>query len=231
VPLVESGEQTPTLHSLFELGTSPSEFRDKYVFDGLFDLGLTEELAVVLVAMRRYGDSVQSFVDGVPQEVNLAVFCDKRNLLQWSLLSIPSGKDLPESSQPRPIYEATRLAMMIYSLAVIFPLPPQTSPIPILVGELRTALQNPGLRSSWLSTHQARRLLIWILFVGGIAARDVPEDRSWFISVLRGLTAKENRVIKFEDLKRDVLSRILWLDQSCDNAGRLFWAEILDLEE
>ena len=228
VPLVEEDDhQIPTLWSL--LGTAPSELRDEFVFNNLFDLGLTDELALVLIAMQRYGHSVQLFVDGALPDLDLARFCDRRNLIQYTLLSLPSHGDLSKKSQPRPIYEPMRLAMLIYSLTVIFPLPPQTAPLATLTGQLKAALHTTDLRSSWSSSHQARRLLIWILFVGGVAARDVPVERAWFVGVLRRLTANDNQVKKFEDLKRDVLNRLLWLDRSCDAAGRLLWKEIFDL--
>ncbi len=229
VPLVEDGDQhqTPTLWSL--LGTSPSELRDEFVFNSLFDLGLTNDLALVLVAMQRYGQCVQLFVDGALPDLDLARFCDRRNLIQHTLLTLPSGRDLANPSYPRPIYEPTRLAMLIYSLTVIFPLPLQTAPLATLTGQLRAALQATDLRTSWSSSHQARRLLIWVLFIGGVAARDMPEDRSWFMALLRRLTAKQSQLKGFDNLKRDVLSRILWLDRSCDAAGRFLWKEILDL--
>jgi hypothetical protein len=227
VPLAEDIQDenapVPTLWSLF--GASPSELRDEFVFHGLFDKGLTDDLALLLVAMQRYGHSVQLFVDGALSDLDFAQFCDRRNLIQYTMLSIPSQKDLPDPTSPRPIYEPTRLAMLIYSLTVIFPLPPQTAPIAALTGQLKAALQQTDLRSTWSSSHQAGRLL-WILLVGSLAARDVPEDRNWFVAMLRRLTAKESRVRKFEDLKTEVLSRILWLDRSCDAAGRLLWAEI-----
>lgn len=211
------------------LGTSPSELRDEFVFKGLFDLGLTDELALVLVAMQRYGHSVQLFVDGALPDLDLARFCDWRNLIQHTMLLLPSYTDLPSAPHPRPIYEPTRLAMLIYSLTVVFPLPPQTAPLAVLTGQLRAALHTTDLRSSWSSSQQSRRLLLWILFVGGVAARDMPVQRSWFVGVLRRLTAKDNQVQKFEDLKKSVLNRLLWLDRSCDAAGRLLWKEILSL--
>ncbi|KIW63846.1 hypothetical protein PV04_08818 [Phialophora macrospora] len=229
VPLVEDGEQTQTLWSV--LGTSPNELRDEFVFGGLYDLGLTNEMAVVLVAMQRYGNSVQLFVDGAVADLDLARFCDRRNLIQHTLLSLPPQTDLPVSDNPRPIYEPTRLAMLIYSVTVIFPLPPQVAPIALLIERLRAALRVTDLRTSWSSSHQLRRLLVWVLFIGGIAARDMPDDRSWFVGVLKRLTAKGNRLKKFDHLKRDVLNRILWLDRSCDAAGRILWTEILDTGE
>jgi hypothetical protein len=230
MPLVEPEDGKPPMTLWNILGEKPQELRDKYVFNGLFDLGLTDDMALVLVAMQRYGETVQNFVDGATQELDLARFCDSRNLIQHALLSLPTGDSLPVSSQARPIYEPTRLAMMIYSLAVVFPLPTQTSPLPVLVGQLRTALSTASL-ATWSSTHQTRRLFIWILFIGGVAARDFPEDRAWFIGVLRKLSPKENRVTKFDEVKKDVLSRILWLERSCDGAGRIFWAEVTDLGE
>ena len=84
------------------------------------------------------------------------------------------------------------------------------------------------MSSSWSSSQQAARQLIWILCVGSVAARDMAEERSWFVAILRELMSKEDRIRKFGNLRRDVLNRILWLEQSCDGAGRLLWAEIVE---
>ncbi|KAH0842789.1 hypothetical protein FOPE_07943 [Fonsecaea pedrosoi] len=222
VPLADDGDRTATLWGM--LGTCPNELRDEFTYSSLFDLGLTTELAVVWVAMQRYEHGVERFVDGALPDLDLARLCDRRNLIQHTLLSLPSHADLPSATRPRPIYEPTRLAMLIYALTVIFPLPAQTAPIPILVRQLKSALRESDMRSI-SSSHQAERLLMWILVIGGAAARDVPEERVWFVAALRRLTSPLG-IKKFEDLKQAVLKRILWLDRACDAAGKTLWAEV-----
>lgn len=229
VPLVEGNVHAWTLEEF--LGTYPTELRNEFIFGGLFELGLTNDLAQVLIAMQRYERSVEIFVDGALPDLDFARFCDHRNLIQHAITSIPSQDDTPLGERAGPVFEPMRLALLLYSVTVIFPLPPQTAPVAALTGRLKAALRDTDLRSNWSSSHQARRLLIWILVVGGAAARDQPDERSWFVGVLRRLTAKENAVRRFEDLKRDVLNRILWLGRSCDTAGRLLWAEILGVDE
>ena len=223
VPLVDDGGQTPTLWDV--LGTTPNELLDHVVFNGLFDLGLTNEIALVLVAMQRYERSIQLFVDGAFPDSDLARFCDERNLIQHTLLSQPSHKDPTALSRAGSIYEPIRLAVSIYSLTVIFPLPPQTAPIITLTGQLKSALRDTNTKSTWSSSHQAQRLLVWILVVGGVAARDVPEDRAWFVVALAKLTSHKG-IKSFDDLKKHVLSRVVWLDRACDAAGKLLWAEV-----
>ncbi|OAG41588.1 hypothetical protein AYO21_04290 [Fonsecaea monophora] len=159
VPLADDGDRTATLWGM--LGTCPNELRDEFTYSSLFDLGLTTELAVVWVAMQRYEHGVERFVDGALPDLDLARLCDRRNLIQHTLLSLPSHADLPSATRPRPIYEPTRLAMLIYALTVIFPLPAQTAPIPILVRQLKSALRESDMRSI-SSSHQAERLLMWI---------------------------------------------------------------------
>jgi len=224
---VNDGGPIPTLTSL--LGITPSELRDEFIFSSLFDMGLTEDLAMVLAAMQRYEQKVQLFIDGALPDLNLARMCDERNLIQHTLSSQPKYVDLPVSSQLRSIYEPVRVAMLMYSLTVIFPLPPQTAPIFSGVELLKEALQDSKMRPNWSSTPQTKRLLVWILFIGAAASRDMPEERSWFVTALRKLTLP-NGINDFEKLKQDVLSRILWLDRSCDVAGKLLWAEIDDSE-
>ncbi|KIW34067.1 uncharacterized protein PV07_00867 [Cladophialophora immunda] len=226
VPLTDDGDRTATLWGM--LGTCPNELRDEFTYSSLFDLGLTAGLAVAWVAMQRYEHGVEMFVDGALPDLDLARLCDRRNLIQHTLLSLPSHTDLPSADRPRPIYEPTRLALLIYSLTVIFPLPPQTAPITVLARQLKSALRESDMRSGWSSSHQAQRLLMWILVIGGAAARDVAEERLWFIAALGRLSAQLG-IKKFEDLKKNVLKRILWLDRACDAAGKTLWAEILDL--
>ncbi|OAP57263.1 hypothetical protein AYL99_08001 [Fonsecaea erecta] len=226
VPLTDDGDRTATLWGM--LGMRPSELRDEFTYSSLFDLGLTTDLAVVWVAMQRYEHGVEMFVDGALPDLDLARLCDRRNLIQHTLLSLPSHIDLPSAARSQPIYEPTRLAILIYSLTVIFPIPAQTAPITILTRQLKTALRESDMRSSWSSSHQAQRLLMWILVIGGVAARDVPEERLWFIAALGRLSAQLG-IKRFEDLKKTVLKRILWLDRACDDAGKRLWAEILEL--
>ena len=225
VPLVDDGSPIPTLVTL--LGMTPGKLRNDSLFSGLFDMGITDDLALVLVAMQQYEKNVQLFIDGALPNLNLARMCDERNLIQHTLSSQPKYADLPAPSLPRSIYEPTRLAMIIYSLTVIFPLPAQTAPISAYMILLKEALQDSETRPYWSSTPQSKCLLVWILMIGAAAARDMPKDRSWFVAALRRLTLP-NGIKDFEFLKKEVLSRILWLDLACDVAGKLLWAEIED---
>ncbi|EXJ74816.1 uncharacterized protein A1O5_01512 [Cladophialophora psammophila CBS 110553] len=226
IPLADDGDRTATLWGM--LGTCPSELRDEFTYSSLFNLGLTVELAVVWVAIQRYEHGVEIFVDGALPDLDLSRLCDRRNLIQHTLLSLPSHTDLAPAARPRPIYEPMRLAMLIYSLTVIFPLPPQTAPIALLTRQLKAALRESDMRSSWSSSHQAQRLLMWILVIGGVAVRDVAEERLWFVAALGRMSARTG-IKKFDDLKKNVLKRILWLDRACDAAGRSLWAEMLEL--
>lgn len=197
-------------------------------FSRLLGLGLTIELATVLVAMQVYEHTVHQFSDGALLGLDPASICDQRNLIQYTLLSLAPPKDSVHFLRSHPIYEPIRLAALIYSVTVIFPIPPPAVPLGSLTRTLRSALRESDMRSGWASSWEAQCLLLWVLLIGGVAARDLPEERMWYIAALGRLTAQRS-IKRFEDLKLQVLTKVLWLEQACDVAGRSLWAEILEL--
>lgn len=193
-------------------------------FDKFGDAGLTHELVDVLRGMCEYNSTIELYSQGMIPYPNMAAIADKRNWVQHCLLSLPSVHDFDgQYFQGHRTYEPCRVAAIMYSLLIIFPLPAATAPFPRLAGMLKAALIDSELRTSWDS---ALELLTWILVVGGIASKNAPE-RIWFVAALGRLTATV-RISKWEELKRVVMS-FLWVESACDSAGQALWNEILDL--
>jgi hypothetical protein len=66
--------------------------------------------------------------DGRLNPQSLSVLADRRNYVQHSLMSLPADSESKGMVQAAdPFYELTRLAAIIYSLLVTFPLPPRTA--------------------------------------------------------------------------------------------------------
>ncbi|GFF44365.1 hypothetical protein IFM51744_05791 [Aspergillus udagawae] len=194
-------------------------------FGRLRQIGFTLEMADIFQALRVYTNIVIEHMQGSQPNPDLSLVCDQRNLVQYHLLSLPSARSLP-SWFPTPhhqaVYEACRLAALIYAVGVTFPLPFQCSPFPRLAKLLQEVLQTPDAPSLW--THpQAQVTLLWVLTLGGIAAENRPE-RDWFVHTL-GQAASHNGIYSWPDLKA-VLEFMLWYDTACDRAGYALWLEV-----
>ncbi|GIK04255.1 hypothetical protein Aspvir_008334 [Aspergillus viridinutans] len=194
-------------------------------FGRLQQIGFTLEMADVFQALRVYTNIVIEHMQAFQPNPDLSLLCDQRNLVQYHLLNLPSARSLA-SWFPTPlhqtVYEACRLAALIYAVGVTFPLPSQCSPHPRLAKLLQETLQTPDAPSLW--THpQAQVVLLWVLTLGGIAAENRPE-RDWFVHTL-GQAASRNGIYCWSELKA-VLEFMLWYDTACDRAGYTLWLDV-----
>jgi hypothetical protein len=195
----------------------------------LFENGLTQDMAIVIRGIRHYEAAVNAFLGGLIPRLDNAELCDRRNLVQHSVMSLLPASELQAETQVGAIYEPCRIALIIYCLTVIFPLPTQTAqePLATLSGALRNILECDDDFQSW--TDSSARLLVWIMVIGGVVARDRMDDRAWWVNCLRKRTV--NRITNFEDLKAKVLTEFVWLERSCDAAGAALWSEVCRQEE
>jgi hypothetical protein len=189
----------------------------------LCKIGFTAQLAEVFQAMKAYITIVERYQQGCMVEPDMCQLSDQRNLIQYHLLSLSSAREFGQNfSQNCPVYEICRLAGLIFSIGVIFPLPAQTAPFQTLVRLLQVELQRLNLESTWC-TPDGRRVLIWALTLGSIAAAGFPE-KTCFVAALGKLVVHYG-LSRWRDLKQ-VLESILWLDTACDSAAQQLWDEI-----
>ncbi|RHZ54403.1 uncharacterized protein CDV56_104943 [Aspergillus thermomutatus] len=194
-------------------------------FGRLRQIGFTPEMADVFQALRVYTNIVIEHMKESQPNPDLSLICDQRNLVQYHLLSLPSASDLAScfpSRHHETVYEACRLAALIYAVGVTFPLPSQCTPLPRLAKLVHEALQTPDAPFIWAHS-QARVALLWILTLGGIAAENLPE-REWFVHTLRQ-AASNHGICRWPDLKA-VLEFMLWYDAACDQPGQILWREV-----
>ncbi|GKZ64217.1 hypothetical protein AnigIFM50267_003679 [Aspergillus niger] len=181
-------------------------------------LPLESELRQVMHGLRAYTANIDDYISGRSPSYSPQAMCDQRNLVQYHLMSIGpiAGTGLGAIS------EVCRLATIIYSIGVTFPLSGVRAPFGTLAMTLQSELEKNDLINTWPMLEHGDILFLWILMVGGIAARDGPR-RGWFIECLSEIMfVSEN--VQWSCVK-EKLRMILWLDIACDMAGRDVWSE------
>jgi hypothetical protein len=222
VPLVEEEWEMTSLDKAWNISTR--DLPETFIFGNLCERGMSVDMALVVVGIRRYEEAVNDLLDGFMRHLDTAQLCDRRNLIQHTVMSLPPSEESIKAKSTGIIHESFRLALMIYCLTVIFPLPTQTAmePLAKLSGDLKAILECDSDFKSW--TERSAQLLLWILVIGGVVARDRRDDRAWWVACLRRRTA--NDITDFEDLKAKVLTEFVWLERSCDAAGEMLWSEV-----
>jgi len=107
-----------------------------------------------------------------------------------------------------PLYEMCRIAAIIFSLGVTFPLPPENAPLSILAKLLWIELRRFDDDMIW-SCSVAIRILCWALTLGGVATEGT-RDRQWFVSKIKAISSRH--ALFTWDAVKCVLGSIVWLD-------------------
>ncbi|OAG39565.1 hypothetical protein AYO21_06209 [Fonsecaea monophora] len=154
------------------------------------------------------------------------VIIDQRNYVQHSLMSLPSAEEL---LAPKPTdvalddsqYETCRLACIIYSFLVVFPVPPVVGPFETLIDRLKSALQT----TEWKSFGRPRRKLhLWTLTMGAIGSIGLP-DRPWFLLRIMEVLDDDFDMAGWQDLK-GLLQSFLWHPRTSDLDGLDVWKAV-----
>ena len=143
-----------------------------------------------------------------------------RNATLYQLMSLPSWDELNEFEKGNSyaaIYEVCRSTAVLYANAVILALPPHSEWHKPVIEHLRRLLEISSLH---LWTEDASTLLIWSLFVGGIASYGTP-DRKYFERCLRGTLLEGNR-ISWSAVRQN-LKEFLWADSACEHGAAILW--------
>jgi hypothetical protein len=153
--------------------------------------------------LNSYTKMIADFCEG-KKVVSASELIDHRNTTQHALLSIPPsvGKS-----------ECYRLAALIYSLLVTFPLPYIAAPFERFVRLLKTEL------TGWDDDDE---MLLWVVTMGAIGAIGL-RDRQWFVNKFREVTTSMG--ITSWDETREVLKRGLWFEWTNDGDGKDLWLE------
>ncbi|KAI1611484.1 hypothetical protein EDD36DRAFT_466421 [Exophiala viscosa] len=155
----------------------------------------------LLLDMRMYCRLLER--SGLAADENIATWETNvsRNLIQFRLLLL---------SKADGIAELCRLAALIFSYGVIYPLARSES-LKLLARQLKTAVSE-----TMTVMHEATELMLWVCVIGGMATTDT-EDESYFVTVLKLLFSRLG-VGSFAQLK-EVLQRYIWLPSACDSGA------------
>ncbi|KAL2839505.1 hypothetical protein BJY01DRAFT_219241 [Aspergillus pseudoustus] len=192
----------------------------------------TPEMHEAFQAARAYMTLIERFLGGAYLGAQYTqALCDARNFVQWHIMSLlPATQVSSLTVQNTWISESCRLALVIFGIGVIFPLPPQSAPLLELVKLLqrhfppRSANDDPTSAGGLsFSDNGLQKTLLWCLVMGGIAAFNTRE-RGWFVDELRFLSA-ENGLLTWREI-RPLLKAVLWFDCACDRGGEKLWDEV-----
>jgi hypothetical protein len=222
-PQLNISTETYTSHHITMLDF-PSPLRHGFL--ELEPSNITDDALDVLRAMCALTIDIESYCQGAPATSDLAALIDRRNKTQHKLLSLPTYEELSPCQVSSPcFYESIRLTSLIYSLAVIFPLPPNRSTHQKLAILLKSFLAQPTVEIYW---KEFPSLLLWCLILGGIAASST-ECRNWYVLNIMALSA-ELRLYAWQDVANK-MRRYLWLESACDVGGRELWMEVRLVQE
>jgi hypothetical protein len=216
--LISSGKHVPdpaAVEMSTNLGTGfkylCSSLPGRAVYEILQNVG---QLTVALDQHTRRGK-------GAPDMVDLVL---ARNVAQHQLLSLdPISMD--GEMEDRTIAELCRIATLIYSDMVIFPLPATQRVKPALAVRMRTLLDD---FKDGRGQERHRRVICWATTLGCVAST-FTSMHQWFLEELR-LHAFGIKIQDWPGLK-GLCSKFLWWPPVCDLPGRVVWSEIQALTE
>ncbi|KAI7204588.1 hypothetical protein KC316_g9887 [Hortaea werneckii] len=136
------------------------------------------------------------------------------------LLSLPPWDELPESEKCvsfRTTYELCRVTVLLYSSAVIYPMPPQSRWHLKRLANMRAVLASYTVRKTQALDDS---LLVWCLCVGGVAAFRTSQ-RCFFQSFLEETLHRLRMTSR--SAVRKINGRLLWSDDACARGAAVLW--------
>lgn len=118
------------------------------------------------------------------------------------------------------LYEPCRLAVIIFSFLVVFPIPPVIGPFESLTERLLSELVGIDIREE---SAMRSRVLLWISVMGAIGAIGLHE-RQWFVIHARGLSLRL-AITDWTELK-ELLGSFLWFPSTNDLDGQEVWSDM-----
>jgi hypothetical protein len=152
----------------------------------------------------------------------LADIVDARKYVQYRLISLPPDSLSQLSTPDDFIYEAVRLASLIYSDLNVWPLPSSTGARPRLARQLCDCLQSRHFSHSPDHILSAD-LLLWIAMMGAIASSNgksaaTARHEKYFVELL----TSDDRALSWKALHA-IMKRYLWCDFVVSPLGQNVW--------
>jgi hypothetical protein len=173
-------------------------------------------------AVRGYNTLVKNYSQGFMSHLEMGYIIELRNLIQYRVMSLPAvGEILDPYLDLPPTYGALRLALMAYTMMVLFPSPLEMDPHPRIAKQLRYELELTGVSLDiWMPMVE---LLLWVLMLGGISASDT-EHRPWYVDQIQWLAPLLG--LTSWDQVKETMTSIVWIDSPCDVEGQALWQEV-----
>jgi hypothetical protein len=177
------------------------------------------QLYSVIQAMCAYTVIIYNHWEGRAFQDSLCAIADQRNFIHHKLMSLPEGSVDQPAFLDDGMYEATRLATIIFDLLVVFPASAAALPFVELAAQLRRQLSCMDI---FEKSAQELQTFVWMLFMGGIASVG-SDERPWFVSALATLYPRID--VHVWSVVQDILGSFLWLPSTNDADGLDLWAE------
>ncbi|MCJ1403316.1 hypothetical protein MMC11_006539 [Xylographa trunciseda] len=214
----------------------PSEFSIAPPED-LFEMGNTTDAPQQSPVLQYLNDDIWKMFEGLSR---LTVFInaiaspdmsrkdrwllgDKLDLVERRLIASANIVDSLEGIDDtyRLVHASCRLAAIVHIHTTMRECANTNHVVANLVQRLRSSLlEVPDLRSAW---SMVQELLLWVLFVGGIATI-IPEERTWFVEALVEPCATL-RVQSWDGVS-GILKTFFWIDKVDDNKEFGLWQEV-----
>jgi hypothetical protein len=150
-------------------------------FQILQDYCMTETAMFVFDAIAALTIAMEHYLEGEPAGLSLGALSKMRTAVQYRLLSLLSSTELDGVPLLEPdIYEACRLTALIYSVAIVYPIPNSYKALQQLVQLLKVSIEICDVEQLEIAHPD---LLLWMLVLGAIAAFEKPE-RLWYVTQL-----------------------------------------------
>ena len=194
-------------------------------FNALEKIQVPGDTLQIFLDMSELSQCLQSYMEGSCHNVPEDLLYDCCQMVQHRILSLPQLHPISltvgvskEQQIGASIYEALRVAMTLYSLHVIFPVPKSATVREQLLPRLQAAVHECD---SPMLPCELQEILLWCSFVGAVAQTAQPRGKAWLASQSLKLIYLQE-IKTYQDLKM-VLKSMAWVDLACDDAGLRVW--------
>ncbi|KAI0594826.1 hypothetical protein F4775DRAFT_595838 [Biscogniauxia sp. FL1348] len=167
--------------------------RDDYAGIGL---GLQQIVQDLRLICRLIEEAMRS----EPNRKNLIIL---RNSIQHRLLSLSPGRS-----------DICRLACLVFSFAIVFPLP-DTRSFRRCREALAKCMQDPDECGRY-----SKKLLLWAALLGAIASADTEHEKVFLGKIIT--LGRELAIHDWASIE-DIVRKFVWLDQTCKSGGQVAW--------
>ncbi|KAI1490158.1 hypothetical protein F5X96DRAFT_569297 [Biscogniauxia mediterranea] len=191
LPLFESSSSTFTgvKTPLAKLAVS----KDDYV-------GVGFDLKQILQDLRLICRLIEEAMSSEPNRKNLIIL---RNSIQHRLLSLPPGRS-----------DICRLACLVFSFAIVFPLPDTRS-----FHRSRASLAK-CMQDEEECGRYSKKLLLWAALLGAIASADTEHEKVFLGKIIT--LGRELAIHDWASIE-EIVRKFVWLDQTCKSGGQVAW--------